>query len=550
MNVTDSQEIWQIDIGDQVYEATFDVMAQWISEGALLPQDKVRRGNLRWIEARRVPALVPFFNAKETGAPAPIVASTAFPPSEPSTTATFASSAPSFPSMTAGPPADPFRGEIVEPALNPTFGGPPAVGLAPPEPDQTVFEIPHEDVIPPELPKNCSMHSSSPAFFVCESCANVFCKLCPKTYGSVRICPFCGAGCQRIEQQRRKDQQAAEYRSAVTGGFGFSDFGAAFSYPFRFKTSLVFGAVLFMIFTLGQNATAFGGIFMLSAALMCYMLGNMLYFGILTNVLENFSQGFTDRNFMPSFDEFSLWDDVVHPFFLSIAVYIVSFGMFIAVIGGSVLYLVKSAPTLPGAQNSAVPSGEDIARFNKAFGDANRKDPTSAEDEEEQFRKLDEFIREQRKKQLESGIGKTPETVQKERSEFVSKILAMAGPILILGGLAFLWGIFYLPAACMVAGYTRSFVATINPKVGLDTIRVLGGDYAKILLMGFIVAILSGFVGMILAIVFFPFALPGVGNLPAIAVGSLFSFYLSVVFSVVLGFALYKNADKLQLYRG
>lgn len=547
MNVSDSQEIWQIDIGDQVYEATFDVMAQWISEGALLPQDKVRRGNLRWIEARRVPALIPFFNAKEAGAPPPVVTSTAFPPTEPATGATFASLPPSVPSAAQ---ADPFSAAIVEPAVNPTFGGPPSVGLAPPEPDQKVFEIPPEDVVPHELPKNCSMHPSSTAFFVCETCANVFCKLCPKTYGSVRICPFCGAGCQRIEQHRKKEQQAAEFRSAVTGGFGFSDFGAAFAYPFRFKTSLVFGAVLFMIFTLGQNATAFGGIFMLSAALMCYMLGNMLYFGILTNVLENFSQGFTDRNFMPSFDEFSLWDDVVHPFFLSIAVYVVSFGLFIAVIGGSVLYLVKSAPALPGTHEPAVPSGEDIARFNKAFGDANRKDPMSAEDEEEQFRKLDEFIREQRKKQLESSIGKTPETVQKERSEFASKILSMAGPILILGGLAFLWGIFYLPAACMVAGYTRSFWATLNPKVGLDTIRVLGGDYAKVLLMGFIIAVLSGFAGIILAVIFFPLALPGVGNLPAIAVGSLFSFYLSVVFSVVLGFALHKNADRLQLFRG
>ncbi|MBK8150334.1 MAG: hypothetical protein IPK58_19595 [Acidobacteria bacterium] len=76
MNVTDFQEIWQIDIGDQVYEATFEVLTQWIGEGSLLPQDKVRRGNLRWIEARRVPALVPFFNAKESGAPPPVTTST------------------------------------------------------------------------------------------------------------------------------------------------------------------------------------------------------------------------------------------------------------------------------------------------------------------------------------------------------------------------------------------------------------------------------------------------------------------------------------------
>ena len=112
-----------------------------------------------------------------------------------------------------------------------------------------------------------------------------------------------------------------------------------------------------------------------------------------------------------------------------------------------------------------------------------------------------------------------------------------------------LWGVFYFPAALAVAGYTRSFAATLNPLVGLDTIRHLGLDYVKILLMGLALGVASGFVSGVLAVVFVAFDMPGVGNIPAKAVGSLFGFYLSVVFSCVIAFALYKAADRLKLAR-
>ena len=55
---------------------------------------------------------------------------------------------------------------------------------------------------------------------------------------------------------------------------------------------------------------------MLAGAIVCFMCANMLSFGVLANVVENFSQGKIGGNFMPSFDDFSIWDDVVHPFFV------------------------------------------------------------------------------------------------------------------------------------------------------------------------------------------------------------------------------------------
>src|SRR5688572_24008563 len=76
MSTENLKEIWQVDVGGQVYEAPFGELFDWINEGSLMPADKVRKGNLRWIEARLVPTLVPFFNAKEQGLPMPVVMST------------------------------------------------------------------------------------------------------------------------------------------------------------------------------------------------------------------------------------------------------------------------------------------------------------------------------------------------------------------------------------------------------------------------------------------------------------------------------------------
>ena len=54
-------EIWQAEIDETVQTLSFDELAALISSGMLLPGDKVRRGNLRWLEAGRVPALDAYF---------------------------------------------------------------------------------------------------------------------------------------------------------------------------------------------------------------------------------------------------------------------------------------------------------------------------------------------------------------------------------------------------------------------------------------------------------------------------------------------------------
>jgi hypothetical protein len=324
---------------------------------------------------------------------------------------------------------------------------------------------------------------------------------------------------------------------------------------------------------------------MLTSSIFCFMLANMLTFGVLANTVNNFSQGKLGLDFMPSFEDFSLWDDVIHPFFLSIGVYIVSFGPLIAVFIISIFFLIGSVggemnaaqsdaarltnPELPYAANAAKQS-EAVRELLQKQGDkqADRvaaiNDQTLAADEaeidenapantaaneEEEFAQLEQMIQDSRKAQLESAIGKTPETLAEERGELISQLLGYGAVFLLISGICLLWGIFYFPAACAVAGYTQSFAATVNPAVGIDTIRRLGGSYFMILLMGFLIIAAYSFIGGLMGAALSPFDMPAVGNLPATALVSLFGFYFSVVFSCIIGFAMYKGAERLKLYR-
>ena len=144
-----------------------------------------------------------------------------------------------------------------------------------------------------------------------------------------------------VEVQKQREVESLR-SNAIEQGFGIADFFGAIAYPFRFKASLFFGAVMFAFFSLGQSATGMGGILLFAAALICLMLANMLTFGVLANTVDKFAHGNLKGNFMPDFHDFSIWEDVVHPFFLSLGAYAVSFGPFIvtAIVG---VYLVVSS---------------------------------------------------------------------------------------------------------------------------------------------------------------------------------------------------------------
>ena len=274
-----------------------------------------------------------------------------------------------------------------------------------------------------------------------------------------------------------------------------------------------------------------------------------------------------------------MWDDVVHPFFLSIGVYIASFGPFIVLVVAMVFFVMSSTkpevnPLGQKAVDSTAPGlREDYAdtsqtgqikgitdkvkeinnQHNEQIDQVENRgvNPTAQNpnDEEQRFKDLNDQINQTRKKQLESSIGKTPETQQAEFNQFVQKFLGVGLVFLLLSGAALVWAFFYFPAACCVAGYTRNFGSTVNPMIGIDTIKRLGVDYVKILGMSILLSIISFGINGVLKVILSPFDLPRFGNLPAIVISSFITFYISIVFSVILGYALYKNSNKLNLYQ-
>jgi len=548
------EEVWQVEVNGQIYDTTFGDLPSWIADNALLETDKVRRGELRWLEAGKVPALVPFFNAKAEGTlnPSPVI-STTVATTEVESEEGLIEDSPASVAGTYGTWSNDSFPENEEPGD---------------------LEDKQELALEPEAPPQdiCSIHPDVPSSYLCSTCRHAFCGECPEGFGAtVRLCPYCGALCKEISEAEEQEVRERRIRDDIGKGFGFDDFGKALSYPFRFKGSLFTGGLLFAILGIGQGAGSMGSIFLVAAALICFMMANAITFGVLANTIDKFSRGVIDKDFMPSFEDFSIWDDVVHPFFLSIAVYLSSFGLFIVLVLGFVWFAWNSfagvaAPAADPTQTMLEDAGEGESPHLKQLiekareQNQGRTDIEVGEDgltdlqrstlnEEAEFMRLNDMAQNYRTQQLESVVGPSPETRDENFRAALTKFFEVAGVFVIFAGVALLWGFFYFPAACAVAGYTRSFRAAINPLVGIDTIRHLGVDYVKILVMVLVISIMSGVVGAVLGVVFMPFDLPAFGNLPAKFVGSFVTFYFSVVLAVTLGYALYKNSEKLRLYR-
>ena len=537
-------EIWQVEAGGQLYETNFEELTQWITEGALLPEDKVKRGNLRWIEARKVPSLYGFFNGKVLGIAPPTVLTTNVRQTnnQPPTSSNLQVKGPIQPGQSTS-----------QTNSNPNF----------------------DDGLESEF---CVLHPDVNSVFVCNTCTNTFCRRCPTTMaGGMKLCPMCGADCQPIIPVTDDQQGQNVNFPTISEGFGFVDFGRALAYPFKYKVSLFFGALLFMFFSIGQQASSLGGRWLISGAIISGMLANMLTFGILSNTVENLLQERLHQNFMPNFDDFGIWDDVVHPFFLSLGVYLSSFGAFILLIIVMFFFFANSikpdtiasstvpmiVPELAGNHDEAKENNEQPNFFRESIRKRNEESAgrlESAEngevkelpggsqiDEEKEFRQINEMVENNRKRQLETTVGQTSETPERTYANMFETVKKVGLPFLGLATVFLGLGMFYLPVAYIVAAYTRNLASVFNPLVGIDTIKRLGFDYVKILLMGFILLVVNGLLGFALRIVFAPLDLPRLGNIPASAIGSIFTFYFSIVFSLVLGYALYKNSDKFQM---
>ncbi|MEZ5307023.1 MAG: hypothetical protein R2684_07755 [Pyrinomonadaceae bacterium] len=565
MSIHDPNEPWQADVNGEIYDTSFGELTQWIAESALLEADKVRRGELRWLEAGKVPPLRPFFDAKTNGTEPPYVHVTvteAVPQNE-------------MPIADGGYNA---QIESVIPVVGDVENR--AVGASYEESSFADVQAPDQEF--------CGIHGDVESKFICEACGHGFCKECPQSFGSsVRLCPFCGSMCR--EKKELQQDVATDYRieRANLEGFGFSDLGTAIAYPFRFKMSLFFGALIYAVLAYAQKAMGIGSMFLIGAGIFCFVIATGFVFGMISNTVNNFAKGDIESDFLPSFEDFSPWDDIISPFFNFVASWIVSFG-FATVVGVIMIWYAISTVTSamnpnglpatgqpgvfsedPSASQISTPgipvsktSVDHVEAVKKKLRDQNaamraegvgEDGLTDAQratvDEEAEFQRLNDLANNYKKQSLEPIAGPTDQEQTDAVKQMAGNFLKTAGAFIFLIFFGLLWGLFFFPASCAVAGYTQSFRATINPFVAVDTIKHLGFDYFKLLVMLVVVWIMGAVVIGVLSALLAPLDMPTVGNLPVAFLGGFLTFYLYAVFGVLLGLVLYKNSNSLQLLR-
>jgi hypothetical protein len=528
-------DTWQIMVEGQIYETDLDGLVQWYMEGCFHPQDKVRKGSHNWIEAWKVPQLQRIFNSAP-GFPA------AHSGQQPSVTNVANNQQPGDGTQLHQQQSQQVQGQPVYVQSNCT--------VDPNRVNQNVYGISthttvYDDVnqnshdhgynnqyqthqnwqVPPPpsyFADDCIYHPQTPAKYICRSCSALLCNDCPKKLGiNVFICPNCGAMCDLYEAIKKKSEIA--FRKSQ--GFGLEDLGQALAYPFKFPASLIGGALLYAIFQ-------FGGI-------VGFLLARMLLFGCIVVIIRQVAWGRIHKNFISQIGENGILDDLIKPGFLGFGVTLVSWGPMI--IGGIIaIYMMLSAASMM-LQQQTLPENQPQMNF-ELQAEPNvrnaerpvRNDSIQSEREFEKHPVFDDEENPMNSKKREGTI----------ESNYFNAFLAASAPLILLIVIGFLWGFFYYPMALAIAGYTQDFFATINPLVGIDTMKRMGGTYFKAFGMYVVVSIIGFGLGIVVYIVTMPFNSP-FGNIPKNLLDGGITFYTSMVIACLLGLALFKCSDKL-----
>jgi hypothetical protein len=117
------------------------------------------------------------------------------------------------------------------------------------------------------------------------------------------------------------------------------------------------------------------------------------------------------------------------------------------------------------------------------------------------------------------------------------RLLGLAVTAVVFGGLALVWKVVYTPVALTVAGMSRSSWSTLNPLIGFDTIRTMGGVYWQAMGIYTVIALAEWVITAILSLI------PILGGIVAAFVDA----YAYLMIGCTLGLAVFKKAPELGL---
>ena len=121
---------------------------------------------------------------------------------------------------------------------------------------------------------------------------------------------------------------------------------------------------------------------------------------------------------------------------------------------------------------------------------------------------------------------------------FSSRVTLDEGPgpaTFLLVALLGLWALAYIPVALIVAALSKSWVSTLNPMIGIDTIKKMGNTYWEALAIYLGIAVAAAAVSFVLA--FIPF----LGGF----VRGFVEAYVALAVGCTLGLAVFKKAEEL-----
>lgn len=516
-------EIWQVMAGGEIYQAELPMLKDWIVEGIVRPDDLVRKGNFKWIEANRAPALRRVFSGEEQP-PFDAVAGTAMSLANAGATDAAHQRVAPAPASNEGwsqpSPARQTEATAWQPSLH---EAPASDACSDAEPFiEAVSESPVE-------PEHC--HAEHQRDYICRVCGATFCRACVKFPEGARIalCAQCGDFCRPFAEVRAR-QEHSEFQAS---GFGLGDFKLALAYPFKNVVSLLFGAALYAV--------------LLFAGFRGQILAYAIIFGCISIVINKVAYGKLDKDFLPDFGSFSAWDDLFMPLLMGIGVTAVTIGptllllaaLLFGWIGGSPDTAPADSPALADAQ-AQTSQGADGSRLEEDIdtlldSEADPQKQAEAMKSVQAMTPAGQISRQLEESEAEPGMAR----------QVFGQLASRPGLIAILLLVTLGWAVLYYPMAVAVAGYTENIWSVVNPLVGLDTIRRMGLVYAKAFAMYAFVQAIGLVVGLVVGLVTAPFNLPLVGNLPATFIDGMLTFYINLVVACILGLAIFKSADRL-----
>jgi hypothetical protein len=513
-----NQETWLVDACGKIYEASFEELTEWITEGVLLPDDKVKRGHLRWLPAEKAPELHQFFYQHVTGT---LVSGTK--PKENISEVFSHFQTGDFESER--PEKRPYTLKIASTIVNTK--------------NQSLF---------------CLIHPDREYHYVCTICGTSFCKECPKSYGgNVKICPMCGGMCAAFDQIgenvdmaipainkpyvrviNKNETEEAEVKKLETK-IHFNDLIEAVANPFRFPSGLIAGTVLLTFAITGISVLALGGYLLIGVAASISFLTLMMTFSTLAKTIENFLHERKLITFMPELKKFTFWEDFIQPVFLGIGVYLVTFGLFVTIAVSAGIYAwVQVSDSLERVETEMRSSHSNL---NSKMEMLKGKPEAGGKEKNNIDKKVNETLQNQISDVFGANYLADTQQIEKVIRSFLRLSIFFQMPICF----AFILGLIYFPSACSVAASSRSFGKTVNVINGIKTIKKFGFDYIKILLLHLYFATICFCLAMECYFVLSYFEYQFAGLITGLIVGSFPAFYFWLVFSYILGIGLYKK---------